>query len=126
MIRHGIPHSPGEPRDSENTMNDDRPLVRCARCSRPLAAGRGDHYLVGILAVADPSPPVVTEEDLARDLSREIRIVLDRLRETGEDEALDQVFRRKVFRLCNACYKGWIESPTGADPRGRRAGESAR
>jgi hypothetical protein len=101
-------------------MNDDRPPVRCARCSKPLAPGRGDHYLVGIVAVADPSPPVVTEEDLARDLSREIRILLDRLRGTSEAEAMDQVVRRKVFRLCNACYKGWIESPTGADQAGSR------
>ncbi len=99
-------------------MNDDRPPVRCARCSKPLAPGRGDHYLVGIVAVADPSPPVVTDEDLARDLSREIRILLDRLRGTSEGEAMDQVVRRKVFRLCNACYKGWIASPTGADQAG--------
>lgn len=104
-------------------MNDDRPTPRCARCAKPLAPGRGDHYLVGIVAVADPSPMVVTEEDLARDLSREIRIVLDRLRGTGEDEALDQVVRRKVFRLCNACYKGWIASPAGADHAEQRAGE---
>lgn len=104
-------------------MNDDRPTVRCARCSKPLAHGRGDHYLVGIVAVADPSPPVITEEDLAGDLSGEIRAILDRLRGTSEAEALDQVVRRKVFRLCNACYKAWIASPTGADQAGSRIEE---
>ena len=37
----------------------------CDRCAKPIHPGRGDYYLVRIDAVADPAPPVLTEEDLA-------------------------------------------------------------
>ncbi len=40
--------------------------LRCDRCSKEVHPGRGDYYLVRIDAVADPQPPIITEEDLTR------------------------------------------------------------
>ncbi len=91
-------------------MSTEIPI--CNRCRQAVHPGRGDHYLVGIIAVADPTPPIITEDDLARDLDAEIRHLIGQMGQTDEQAAIDQVYRRKVMRLCNACYRGWIEDPT--------------
>ena len=85
--------------------------LNCARCSMPLTAGRGDFYMVSIVAVADPSPPVFLEEDLTRDVAREIRRLVKRMSGMEEQEAMDQVYTRKVLTLCLPCYHDWIEDP---------------
>jgi hypothetical protein len=90
----------------------DRPPVFCDICSMELNPGRGDFYLVRIEAVADPSPPRVTEEDLAKDVTAEIGRLLDRMRDMTEQELRDQVHRRVVLNLCIPCYTRWIENPT--------------
>jgi hypothetical protein len=64
-----------------------------------------------VIAVADPYPPVFTEEDLSMDVGAEIRRLIKQLSGVDAQEARDQVYRRVVFHLCAACYKGWIEDP---------------
>jgi hypothetical protein len=91
----------------------DPTLQTCDRCSVRLHPGRGEFYIVSIVAVADPSPPTFTERDLAGDVRREIGRLLQRLEGVGELEAVDQVYRRKVLHLCTRCYRHWIEDPTG-------------
>ncbi len=91
----------------------DPPLPTCDRCSASLHPGRGEFYLVSIVAVADPSPPTFTERELAGDVRREIDLLLKRLEGVGALEAVDQVYRRKVLHLCTSCYRRWIEDPTG-------------
>jgi hypothetical protein len=95
-------------------MTPDRPPLICDRCSAGLQPGRGDHYVVAILAVADPAPPIFTEEDFDRDVRRELDRLIKRLDDVGGQEALDQVYRRKQLYLCVKCYERWIEDPTGA------------
>ena len=92
----------------------DPPLATCDRCSTSLHRGRGEFYLVSIVAVADPSPPTFTEGELAGDVGREIDLLLGRLEGVDELEAVDQVYRRKILHLCTRCYRSWIEDPTGA------------
>jgi hypothetical protein len=92
-------------------MSTNALSLSCARCSTPLTAGRGDFYVVSIIAVADPSPPVFLEEDLTRDVAREIRRLVRRMGSMDEQEAMDQVYRRKVLALCLPCYHEWIENP---------------
>jgi hypothetical protein len=92
----------------------DRPPPSCDRCAAELHPGRGDFYLVSIVAVADPSPPLIAEEDLARDVGREIDRLIKHLKGVDALEAMDQVYRRKVLYLCGPCYRHWIEDPTGA------------
>jgi hypothetical protein len=87
--------------------------VFCARCAAELQPGAGNFYRINIEAVADPSPPVLSPEDLAKNLGREIDELLARMESMSEREALDQVYRRLTLYLCTPCYRRWIEDPTG-------------
>lgn len=92
-------------------MNDTPTL--CHRCLAELTPGRSELYVVRIEAVADPSPPVITDEDLSRDLDAEINRLVNSLKHISPQEAMDQVYRRVTIVLCNACYQEWIENPAG-------------
>ncbi len=85
----------------------------CARCADLLYPGAGDFYQVTIEAVADPTPPTISDEDLARDTRRDIEGLLAQLAGVSGQEAMDQVHRRMTFHLCGSCYRRWIEDPTG-------------
>jgi hypothetical protein len=76
---------------------------------------------VSIVAVADPSPPVFTQEDLVRNVQLEITLLVNSMRNLNEEEAQDQVFKRVAFHLCTACYANWIKDPTGASATSVRA-----
>ncbi len=95
----------------ENGPDSPRPTCTCRRCGRELIPGRGELYVVSVLAVADPYPPVFTEEDLALDVGSEIRRLIKQLSGVDAQDARDQVYRRLVFHLCTACYESWIENP---------------
>ncbi len=85
----------------------------CHRCGAALTPGKGDFYLVRITAVADPTPPSISEEDFEGDLKSEIEKVLEEMRGLSEQELTDQVFRRLTIHLCARCYAEWIENPAG-------------
>ena len=85
-----------------------RPLV-CERCRRTLKRGRGDFYVVRLDAVCDPSPPVFSEEDLSKDLDREIARLSAAMEDRSEQDLVDQVFRR---RLLSAKPVGITVQPT--------------
>jgi hypothetical protein len=88
------------------------PLL-CARCSAELTPGKGDFYVVRIEAVADPTPPAFSEEDMQHDPRAEIERLIEQMRNVSEQELLDQVYRRLVVYLCGPCYRQWIENPVG-------------
>jgi hypothetical protein len=83
----------------------------CARCRAELKPGAGNFYVVQIEAMADPTPPSFSEEDLKRDPRQEIERLIDRMRDLSQQELLDQVYRRLVIFLCRPCYREWIEDP---------------
>ncbi len=83
----------------------------CARCSLELRPGSGDFFQVTIAAVADPSPPVLMDEESSSTLRARINQLMDGLGHLSEREAMDQVYRRLVIHLCNPCYRDWIENP---------------
>ncbi len=85
----------------------------CQRCGAALRPGSGTFFHVTIEAVADPTPPAVSAEDLAQDLRAQIEQLLARLEGVSEQAALDQVYRRRTFFLCGPCFRGWIDRPTG-------------
>jgi len=91
-------------------MTSDLPLL-CSRCLKILEPGRGEFYLITIEAVADPTPPSFSGEELARDYRADWRETIAALKDISPQEALDQVYRRVVIHLCNACYRDWIENP---------------
>ena len=96
---------------SSETPGDNPPRLECRRCGRALQPGRGDLYVVSILALADPYPPVFTEDDLALDVGREIRRLVAQINTLDAQQAQDQVYRRLIFHLCNACYHDWMKIP---------------
>jgi len=89
---------------------DVSPLL-CARCARELQPGSGNFYRVTIEAVADPTPPTISGEDLAGDIRKRIEQLLRQMEGLSAQEAMDQVYRRLVLYLCGPCYRQWIEDP---------------
>ena len=81
----------------------------CRRCSKEVHPGRGDYYLVRIDAVADPEPPVITEEDFDLDVGAEIERLIRVMKSMREQQLERQVFRRKAIYLCVPCFNRWIE-----------------
>lgn len=98
--------------DGENSNPREQPLF-CNRCQRTLVPGSGDFYVVTIEAIADPSPPLISAEDLDRDIEAEIRKLLAQIRDRSEQELIDDVYRRMQLLLCRRCYLNWIEDPVG-------------
>ena len=91
---------------------DDKWPLCCHRCGVELKPGEGDFYVIGIEAVADPTPPNFSEEDLHRDPRAEIERLIEQMRDLSAQAAMDQVYRRMTIYLCNPCYRQWIENPT--------------
>jgi hypothetical protein len=89
-------------------------VLICDRCGTPLHPGTGDFFQVHILAVADPSPPVVSGNEEPAELRRKIENLLAEMQSLSPQEAMDQVYRRVIIYLCNACYHPWIENPAGS------------
>ncbi len=86
-------------------------VLLCAHCGVVLRLGRGDFYVVRIEALADPSPPSFSHEDLSRNVRSEIERLIDQMRDLSERELMDQIYRRLVLYLCGSCYRQWIEDP---------------
>jgi hypothetical protein len=84
----------------------------CHRCGALLMRGNAECYIVTIDAVADPE--IALQPDLPEaDLRAEYDRLIDQMRHMTETELAEQVHRRLTIVLCNACYKTWIEDPTG-------------
>ena len=95
---------------SEHDASDDTPLL-CARCGTELRPGTGDFYVVRIEAVADPSPPSLSDEDLKHDPRPEIERLIAQMRELSEQELVDQVYRRLILHLCGALLSPMDRGP---------------
>lgn len=91
----------------------DDDVVLCCKCGAELRRGAGDFFVVRIEAFADPSPPVISAEDLRRDTRAEIRRLIHSASQMSEQELMDQVHRRLTLHLCQNCYRTWIENPVG-------------
>jgi hypothetical protein len=85
--------------------------LHCKRCSNEVHPGRGDYYLVRIHAVADPKPPIITQEDLDQDVGAEIERLIRLMKNMSEQQLERQVFRQKAIYLCVPCFNRWIENP---------------
>ena len=84
----------------------------CDRCAGMLRPGSGDHFVVRIEAVADPTPPDIAAADLDPGrIRRQIQRTLDQLSDVSAQEAMDQVYRRLTLYLCQTCFRTWIENP---------------
>jgi hypothetical protein len=91
--------------------------LACRRCGAQLRPGDGDFFRVTVEAVADPTPPTISAEELALDVRERIKRLIAQVAGLTEEEALNQVYRRLTFSLCGSCYRRWIEDPTGSGQR---------
>ena len=88
--------------------------IFCRRCGTELTPGQGDFYVVRLEAFADPFPPVISDEDFEKDHRETMRELTEQMSGLSPREAMDSVHRRMSFFLCAACYRPWIEEPTGS------------
>jgi hypothetical protein len=93
--------------------SDDITPLACARCAAALRPGSGNFFCITVEAIADPTPPSLSAEDLAADARAQIDELLARLAGLSEEEAMKQVYHRLTFHLCGRCYRQWIEDPAG-------------
>jgi len=99
---------------SEPTHDAEPAHLFCHRCGRQLHPGEGDWYVVRIEALADPSPPNLSVDDIEeRDLNAEFARLFEQMDRMSERELLEQVHRRMTIHLCAPCYRQWIENPAG-------------
>ena len=56
-------------------MTSDDPLL-CTRCLKTLEPGRADFYVVSIEAVADPTPPSFSGDEVDRDYRADWREII--------------------------------------------------
>ncbi len=54
---------------------------------------RTGHALLHIEAMADPSPPILDEEDIKKNLLKDIDRLIEETRDLSQQELLDQVYR---------------------------------
>lgn len=69
--------------------------------------------MIRVEAFADPAPPVISREELDQSHEQTMKDLAAQLSKYSERELVDMVYRRMSFYLCAACYRPWIEDPTG-------------
>jgi hypothetical protein len=88
-------------------------LFFCDRCGAELRPGSGNFYVIRIEAVADPTAPQISAEQLAGDLREQIEQTIALMQDLSSKEAMDQVYRRLTLYLCVPCCRRRLENPTG-------------
>lgn len=94
-------------------MNNAQQTRLCERCLVEIVEGQGEFFEVRVEAVADPSPPVLDEVREIEDIQREYAELIEQLKHTSALDANNQVYRRRVWTLCNECLEAWLEDPFG-------------
>ena len=100
-----------------HAQTDETPLF-CDRCTVDLHPGRGDFFVVKIEAVADPTPPEFSEEDLNRDHKGEIQRLLAQIEEMSEREAT-------ALKALAASKRAGPVTPTPTPPKPPKAPKSS-
>lgn len=85
----------------------------CHRCGAILTPGRGDFYVINVEAYADPSPPLLSEQEMPQHPGVKLAELAMQMEGYSEAELMDFVYRKFTFYLCHRCYRQWIEHPAG-------------
>ena len=99
----------------------------CEFCGQELARPE-QAYRLKIEMYADPSPPEITEADLAgRDFEAEMRELIEQMADLDPAEAEAEVYESYLFTLCGACrrrlHEGLRRGQTPFDKYFGEAGE---
>jgi len=92
-------------------MHDQVPHLTCDLCGKTLLLEEDVRYVVNLEVFAAYDPMEITEEDLRKDLRRELRELAKRMEGLDAEKAQDEVYRRFRFHLCPACQREYIRDP---------------
>src|SRR6478609_3316060 len=87
----------------------------CDRCKREIDPDLELRYVVRLEVQAMMEPCEVDVQD-DRDHLLEIQEVLERMDDLNDDNIGDDVYQRRRFDLCPACYRKYIKNPLGREP----------
>ncbi|MGA2498109.1 MAG: hypothetical protein ABSH20_10225 [Tepidisphaeraceae bacterium] len=97
--------------------------VLCNLCGRKIPPHA--HYLVRIEVFADPSMPVLSQDEVdALDFDKTLSELLAEMNVMSADDLMDQVHRHFEFTICRACQIRFLANPLGK-PRERSSGDGA-
>jgi uncharacterized lipoprotein len=85
----------------------------CDKCGRSLAANDPNRFIIRIEAFAAAGTIEMTNEELQRDPTEDIRSVLEELKQADADEIEDQTYRSMRFDLCATCHRTFLNQPLG-------------
>ena len=85
--------------------------LACDLCGKTLLLDEDVRYIVNIEVFAAYDPMELTEEDLEKDLDKELRELVERMKHMDPEKAQDSVHRRFRFDLCPACQKKYLKNP---------------
>lgn len=83
----------------------------CNMCGKTLLLEEDVRYIVRIQVFAAPDPMEISDDDLARDLEREMQQVIKSAEGKSARELEDEVYREFLFHLCPACQKIYLRHP---------------
>jgi hypothetical protein len=93
--------------------------IVCDICGQSVAPHA--HYVVRIDVFADPSMPVLSDEELEEtNFDEKLAELVEQMKQLSADELQDQVHRRFEYRLCRVCQMRFIVNPLGL-PRTTRS-----
>ena len=85
--------------------------LTCDLCGKILLLDEDVRYVVNIEVFAAADPMELTAEDLKKDLRRELRELVERLKKMDPEKAQDSVYRSFRFELCPACQREYLKDP---------------
>jgi hypothetical protein len=83
----------------------------CDLCGKALLANEDTRYVVEIKVYAAYDPMEITEADLEKDQTEEVRELLDEMADMDAEDLEDQVYKTYQFDLCPACQAQYIKDP---------------
>lgn len=86
--------------------------LTCDRCGRGLLLDAPVRYEVKIAVTSAYDPLELTREDLAK-AERELKALIESLRDYSAEEAQNEVHREFRFDLCATCQKAFLANPLG-------------
>ena len=77
---------------------------KCQLCNR-LFGAKEIRFLLKIEMMADPSPPHITKEDMAKSWIDEMKALAKAMEDLDPGEAEDEVYEKYSFWLCRDCRR---------------------
>ena len=85
--------------------------LACDICGKTLLLDEDVRYIVNVEVLAAYDPLELTQEDLNKDFRKELRELVERMKDMDPEKAQDSVYRKLRFDLCPACQKEYLKDP---------------